>query len=104
MKYYVLCKECGVKIYINTIAKARYELPYSFELNCYKGHINCYYSGEVWADAGVSSATSGLIIGGLLGSAILGPLGAVSGAVIFARAGLNRDEKEREDVKRFNKS
>lgn len=104
MKYYVLCKTCFVKTYINTTAKERYELPYHFELKCHQGHINYYYSADVHAEAGPSSATPGLIIGGLLGSAIFGPAGAVGGAVLFASAGLNRDEKERNAVKRFNKS
>jgi len=104
MKYYVLCKECGAKIHINTTAKTRYELPRYFQLSCYQGHTKQYFPHEVWAIAGAPSATSGLIIGGLLGAAIGGSLGAVSGAIILAGAGANYDEKERKAVEEFNKS
>lgn len=93
-----------MKIYINTIAKARHELPSNFQLSCHQGHINYYYPHEVLAITGPPSATPGLIIGGLLGAAIGGSLGAIGGAVILASAGANYDEKEREAVKRFNES
>lgn len=93
-----------MKTYINTTAKVRNELPYNFDISCPQGHIDNYSPYDVRAEAGVSSAPPGLIIGSLLGAAIFGPFGALSGAVIFGSAGLRRDEIEREAVKRFNES
>lgn len=104
MKYYILCKECGVKIYIVTKAKTRCELPNSFELTCNHGHINYYSNDEVYAEAVVSSPTMGIILGVLVGSSLAGPIGAVGGAVILASAGSIHTEKEREATTRFNKS
>ena len=104
MKYYLRCKQCDVNIYINTKAKTRCELPDSFELTCNHGHKNDYYKYEVNAEAEVSSPTIGIILGGLIGSALAGGIGAVGGAVILASAGSIHTEKERKATTRFNKS
>lgn len=104
MKYYVKCKECDFKIYFQTEASVRQELPNIFELTCYKGHRGFFNNYDVFAESGVSGYNTGTIIGGIIGGAVAGTIGAISGAAILAIAGLNFDQKEKLAVERFNQS
>jgi len=104
LKLYVICPRCGAKILIQSTAKVRGELPYSFELICNLGHKEIYNSHNVLAGPELGKVQGGIIIGGLLGAVIGGPLGAVLGGIILGGAGASTDNTEKEAVARFNTS
>jgi len=104
MKFYISCRECGIKLYFSSEAKLRNELPTSLKFTCFNGHTFYYSSQEVWAEVGFSAFTSGALIGGVIGAVAGGSAGATIGAFLFGAAGANQDEREREAVKRFNNS
>lgn len=104
MRLYAICHQCGAKILIQSTAKVRGELPYSFELVCFRGHRELYNSYEVVAELEPSKGPAGAIIGGLLGAIIAGPIGALGGAIILGGAGASADNEERKAVERFNNS
>lgn len=109
MRLFVYCHHCKNKIYVNSHAKTRYELPFNFILKC--SIIKCYahsqdrsYSrNEVQAESGQSGAVSGAIILGVLGAVVGGGAGALLGGLIGATAGSNSDQ-DRLAVERFNNS
>jgi hypothetical protein len=104
LRLYVLCRRCGEKFLIQSSAKVRSDLPYSFELTCSRGHREICDNYEVVAEIELNKGTAGAIIGGVLGAIIAGPIGALGGAIIFGGAGASADNKERKAVERFNTS
>lgn len=107
MRLYVQCRNerCQAKILISSTAQVRSQLPYAFELVCSScGRQEVYYNYEVFAEVDPPKAPLGAIVGGLLGAIILGPIGALGGAVLAGGASANADNLDRKAVKRFNSS
>lgn len=109
MKLFVYCHHCESKIYLNSPAKTRNELPLNFVLKC--SQIICpshsqdivYFRNEVKAESDLSGAVSGAIILGALGAVVGGAAGAIIGGLIGASAGSNSDQDDM-SVERFNNS
>lgn len=104
MRLYVTCRHCGQKIYFNSSAVSRSQLPPLFQLKCqnfYCNHAENFTSQDVIAEPGLN-ATNGAVLGGLLGL-LGGPQGAAIGAVIGAGIGGKREADEKEVVERFNR-
>lgn len=104
LRLYAVCHRCGTKILLQSTARVRSELPYSFQLECYNQHSDIYYNYEVFAQLEPTKAPIGAIIGGLLGAIILGPIGAIGGAILAGGAGASVDATDKVAVERFNTS
>ena len=110
MKLYVNCHYCGNKIYLNSPAQTRSELPFNFVLKCSQYICSAqrqdidYFRNEVKAEPDLSGAVSGAIILGALGAVAGGPAGALIGGLIGAKAGSNTDQTDDMAVQRFNNS
>lgn len=110
MKLFVKCHQCNSKIYIQSSARVRSELPYQFNLrcnqiSCFKNkHDDIYTQYDVLAEPGDANATSSMIVLGALGALIAGGPGAVVGGLIGALAGSQSEQPDREAVERFNRS
>jgi len=103
MRLFVLCNHCNQKIYFNSTAQSRNQLPSVFQLKCSNlscGHVDVYYSRNVTAEPTIT-ATSGAFLGGILGL-LLGPEGAVGGALLGAAYGKKKQDEEQATVDRFN--
>ena len=101
------CKSCNRRIYLSIVAPTRDDLAiriggHAFEIQCpLCGRSGYYTVHNVFAEMGDSSAVGGAILGGVVGL-LGGPLGVLVGGALGAAFGSNADEKERENVKRFN--
>ena len=107
MRLYVRCHtgRCQARILISSPANVRSELPHAFELLCPScRREDVYYNYEVFAEVDPPKAPLGAIVGGLLGAIVLGPVGALGGAVIFGGAAANADNLDKRAVERFNSS
>lgn len=107
MRLYVRCRNerCQAKILISSTAQVRSQLPYAFKLVCSScGRQEVYYNYEVLAEVEPSKAPLGAIIGGFFGAIVLGPIGALGGAILAGGAGANADNLDRKAVERFNSS
>lgn len=104
MRLYVICYRCGAKIFIQSTAKVRSELPLSFQLTCFHGHQQIYSNYEVLAEPEVGKTPAGIIIGGLLGALLFGPIGALGGAALLGGAGASAEAADKIAVERFNTS
>jgi len=116
MRLYVHCRYCGNKIYINSPAKIRAELPYQFTLRCqqpncpvhdrYKiyGRGEIYGQYEVIAEPGIGGLVGGALVTGILGGLVAGPIGALIGGVLGGSVGSASDQADREASERFNAS
>lgn len=110
MKLFVICKYCRNKLYINSPAKIRGELPFQFivhcrQMGCSANGRDAYYTrNEVFAESNVSNAVSGAILLGSLGAVVAGPIGAAVGGLIGIKAGSDTDKQDKEAVERFNNS
>ncbi len=107
MRLFVQCHniKCRRKILISSPAQVRSELPETFELICsFCGSKDFYHNNEVFAEIDPTKAPIGAIVGGLLGALVLGPIGALGGAVLFGGAGANADNLDKKAVERFNLS
>ena len=109
MKLFVYCRFCESKIYLNSPAKTRDELPFNFVLKCPQiicsshGQDVTYFRNEVKAESDLSDVVSGAIILGALGAVVGGAAGAIIGGLIGASAGSNSDQDDIL-VERFNNS
>lgn len=107
MRLYVRChnERCQAKILISSTSRVRSRLPYTFELVCPScGRQETHYNYEVFAEVDPPKASLGAIVGGLIGAIILGPIGALGGAILAGGAGANADNLDRKAVERFNAS
>lgn len=105
MKLYVMCRICGRKVYIDSPAKIRKELPYQFSLQCANCYNNIvYYRKDVLAESGQIYGVGGLLVLGGLGLWALGPIGGIVGGLIGAKAGKDKDTEESKSVEVFNNS
>jgi hypothetical protein len=110
MQLFVTCRYCSNKIYINSNARVRSELPCQFFLHCTQplcqsGYQNQIYTPwEVQAESGVAGVVGGAVVFGALGGLIAGPAGAVLGGIIGGAVGSTSDQSEKEAVWRFNNS
>lgn len=110
MRLFVQCHYCRNRIYINSPAQTRAELPYQFILRCPQlgcpvcGRDEIYTRTEVFAESGVGGAAGGAVVLGALGALIAGPIGAIIGGLIGVNAGSNADQVDREAAERFNNS
>lgn len=107
MRLYVQChnERCQTKILISSPAPVRNQLPHAFELVCpFCGRKGVYYNYEVFAEVDPPKAPLGAIVGGAIGALILGPIGALGGAILAGGAGASVDNADREAVERFNSS
>ena len=110
MRLYVYCHYCRNRIYFNSSARTRGELPFQFVFTC--PQINCsahgfdepYFRNEVIAESDQSAALSGTIILGAFGALVGGPVGAVIGGLIGATAGSNTDHTDSIAIEEFNNS
>ena len=110
MRLYVYCHYCRNRIYFNSSARTRGELPFQFVFTC--PQINCsahgfdeaYFRNEVIAESDQSAKLSGTIILGAFGALVGGPVGAVIGGLIGAKAGSNTDQENDIAVEEFNNS
>jgi len=104
MKYFICCKNCFNKFYINTHASVRSELPSSFNINCnYCNTSNHYLPFDVTAETYILGSQGMAILGGLVGI-LGGGAGALLGIGIGAAIGKNSEKKERLSIQRFNHS
>lgn len=104
MRLYVNCPECKQRIYFNSAAKSRSELPLQFYLSCTS--ISCskkrvYSPHEVFAEPNLT-VTAGAVLGGLVGL-LGGPVGIVVGTLIGSGLGKTSENTEKEAVDRFNR-
>jgi len=110
MRLFVICRYCQGKIYINSTARNRSELPYQFSLQCIqpacslRNQNQIFTSHDVQAEPGVAGLVSGAIVLGALAGLIAGPEGAILGGFIGALLGSSSDQAENEAVRRFNES
>ncbi|GBE19278.1 hypothetical protein BMS3Abin16_01893 [archaeon BMS3Abin16] len=116
MKLYVACKYCRKKIYFNSPAKIRAELPYLFNLQCQQpnchphvghqiyGRGEIYNRSEVKAELGISGLVGGALVTGILGGLVAGPIGLLLGGALGGGVGSASDQTDREAVERFNAS
>jgi len=108
MRLYVVCRECGDKIYLDIVANSRKELlekvgKYSFEVRCYHcGTLNYYTVNEVIAEPSVGTTLAGAGLGALVGGVLGGPIGLLLGGALGGAAGANTEEQEKENARRFN--
>ena len=87
MRLYVTCRHCGGRIYLQSPAKTKADLPVSFELTCLVCNSTYFYSSsDVTAESGRGITAGVAILGGIVG-AIFGPGGALAGAILGAGAG-----------------
>ncbi|NIP61721.1 MAG: hypothetical protein GWN01_13585 [Nitrosopumilaceae archaeon] len=104
MKYYVNCQRCHRKFYVSANAMTRSELPSFFELRCpFCGYPTQYLPRDVYAEISILGSQGTAVLGGLLGLAA-GGVGALLGATLGAAVGRKSEQKDREDVERFNSS
>lgn len=110
MKLYIYCHYCGTKIYFNSPAQSRGELPFQFVLRCpqsicsTRGQDIVYSRNDVIAESDQKAALSGAIILGALGAVVGGTIGAVIGGLIGAKAGSDTDQADNMAVEVFNNS
>jgi len=108
MRLYVICKECGEKVYLDIVAYTRKELlekigNYSFRVRCNQcGYEDYYTINEVTAEPTFGSTVAGAGIGALIGGVLAGPIGLLLGGALGGTAGMNAEEQEKENVERFN--
>jgi hypothetical protein len=110
MRLFVICRYCYNKIYINSNARVRSELPYQFLLHCTQpaclsGYQNqIFTSHNVQAEPGVAGLIGGAVVLGALGGLIAGPAGVILGAILGGTVGSTSDQSENEAVRGFNNS
>jgi len=110
MQLFVFCRYCNNKIYINSNARVRSELPYQFLLQCTQpacpsGCQNqIFTSRDVQAEQGVAGFIGGAVVLGALGGLIAGPAGLILGGILGGAVGSKSDQSENETVWRFNSS
>lgn len=110
MRLFVYCTNCGQKIYLNSTAKYRSELPFQFFLRCQNfscqaNSQNIVYSPyNVSAEPGYGGLLGGGIVGGAIGALIGGPAGALLGGLLGGIIGSDSDKSDWQDVERFNNS
>lgn len=106
MKLYVICRITGEKVYLtfsNPIIERR-DISPSFTIICPKCNSQEFFTNRnVCAESDVADATSGAIIGGLVGL-LAGPEGAIIGAGIGTLLGAKARETDLRAVRRFNQS
>ncbi len=100
-----MCRICRRKIYIDSLAKIRNELPYQFSLQCSNDYNNMvYYRKDVFAESDQIYGVGGLLILGGLGLWALGPIGGIVGSLIGVKVGKNKDTEDLKSVGIFNNS
>lgn len=110
MRLYVQCHYCGNRIYINSPAQVRGQLPFQFVLRCPQlgcpvyGRDEVYMRNEVFAEPGINGAAGGAIVLGALGALVAGPLGLIIGGILGGAAGNNADQADRDATARFPSS
>lgn len=96
----------GERVYLtysNPIIERR-DISPSFTIICPKCNSQEFFSNrDVYAEPDAPDATSGAIIGGLIGL-LAGPEGAIIGAGIGAMIGAGTRERDQAAVRRFNQS
>ena len=92
MRLYVVCRECGDKIYLDIVANSRKELldkvgKYSFEVRCPHCGTKDYYTvNEVIAEPSVGTTLAGAGLGVLVGGVLGGPIGLLLGGALGGAA------------------
>ena len=110
MRLYVMCLTCNAKIYINSSAQFRNELPYSFTLRCQNpicqqfNHEAFFNRNEVYAEQDYLGVIGPTLILGALGGLVGGAPGALIGGIIGVATGSNADDSDKIKVQRFNNS
>jgi hypothetical protein len=104
LRHYVNCRNCRSKFYVSTQAKARSDLPFSFNLTCpvCKQTLE-YYNTDVYAEASNLGGAGGALLGGLVGLAA-GGIGAIIGALAGAALGEKYSQQDTQEAERFNSS
>ena len=110
MQLFVICRSCNTKIYINSNARVRSELPYQFLLHCTQPTCPSGYQNQIFtprdvqAEPGVAGLIGGAVVLGALGGLIAGPAGLILGGILGGAVGSTSDQSENEPVWRFNNS
>lgn len=106
MKLYVICRNCREKVYLKFTnpVYTRSDIRDGFYVLCPKCNFKEFFSNRgLYAETDASDATSGAIVGGLIGL-LAGPEGAIIGAGIGSVIGAGAREKDQNAVRRFNQS
>lgn len=104
MRYFVTCKHCFKKFFVSANVLTRSELPYDFNLTCPSCRkILSYTPYDVFAETSILGSQGLAVLGGLIGLAA-GGVGALLGAGLGAAVGKKSEEKDKQDVERFNSS
>lgn len=106
LRLYVICRnpQCNTRIYLQSPAQLKTELPIFFSLQCSNCNLHHTYSrNEVIAETNNGAGIGGAVAGGALGL-IGGPIGLILGAIIGGIAGGAADREDEEKVRRFNEA
>jgi hypothetical protein len=106
MKLFVICRNYREKVYLtfNNPVFERRDISPSLTVTCPRCNSQEFFSNrDVYAEPDASDATSGAIIGGLIGL-LAGPEGAIIGAGIGGMIGAGARERDQNAVRRFNQS
>ncbi|MEL4304416.1 glycine zipper family protein [Methanococcoides sp. LMO-2] len=105
MKLYVICT-CGEKIYLefDSPIRLRSDLNSYMTVKCPRCRNRRRITNRnVYAEKSSSDATTGAIIGGLIGL-LAGPEGALIGAGLGSLIGADSNKNDDNAVRRFNRS
>lgn len=102
MRLYAVCRYCNNRIYLQSTAQARNQLPTFFSLVCPRCKNGSEYSRqEVIAEATAGGSIGGAVVGGIVGL-LGGPLGLIVGTIIGGGAGAAADNSDARRVRQFN--
>lgn len=102
MRLYVRCQNCGNKVYLESPAQARSQLPPYFSLRCpHCGNESEYTPQDVTSEATPGASVGGAVAGGLVGL-LGGPLGLILGVILGGGAGAAADNSDAQRARRFN--
>lgn len=102
MRVFVECRNCGSKIYLETVHDSPYDYPPQITRECSEcGFTHTYSHRDLQAEEGTNATAAGAVLGGLAGS-LAGPAGAAVGAGVGGALGQNQDQQEKERVREFN--
>ncbi len=109
MKLYIRCRHCNNRIYINSTARTRNELPFRFTLqclepNCFLHGRNVYSPNDVYAESEQMGSLSGAIILGGLGLLSFGILGGLIGGGAGFLVGRPSDNDDMQAARIFDES
>lgn len=104
MRLYVTCRNGSHRIYFQSPAQERGQLPDNFPLTCpIDGSVARFQPSEVTAEPNVGGTAGGAILGGIIGI-LGGPLGVLLGGALGGTIGGAAERGDHESARRFNGS